>query len=182
MKLFYEKMGDQPFKLTVRPGKNNLGTGDSKSSVSFDPVRQPAANSQVAQKSEVSPQAATTAPSFKPQGPNVNTSGVGSQVATSSDLPRLNTTDTSFKPGGPSRSDMQQRDASMANVIAPKLDGMGKILSESLETQKEGVGVLKKILESLGNKEEPQKTPNVSAGKVKPETSTSVPVPQRRNF
>ena len=179
MKLFHEKMADAPFTLVVRPGKNNTAASDPKAGVSFDPVRQPAAS---AAKPEASQPQSQQMPSVKTQGPRASASQAPS-TATSSDLPRLNTTQSSIRPGGPTQKDMQQRDAAMADVIAPKLDGLSTVLGDSLIVHREGVGVLKKILEAVGGKaEQKPEAVKAPAPKVRAETSSTVPVPQRRNF
>lgn len=178
MQLFYEKMQDQPFTLIVRNGKNNVAaTGDK--SVNLDAMRQPTVNATVAPKQEIPPQAATPTASFKPQGPRTTTPGSG--VATSTDLPRYNSTSTSLSTT-PTSADMQQRDAAVSSVIAPKIDSIANTLLKSFEVQTDGVKVLREILGTLQGSGQPEKAaPQVNAGKAIPQTSTSVPVPQRRS-
>jgi hypothetical protein len=180
MKLFHEKLAEAPFTLTVRAGKNNTAASDPKAAVSFDPVRQPAAGA--AAKPEASQPQAVQATSTKTQAPRVNTNQTPG-VATSTDLPRLNSTLTSIRPGSPSQKDMQQRDAAMSDVIAPKLDGLNTVLGESLVVHREAVGVLKDILKAVGGKaEQKPEAAKAPAPKVRAETSSTVPVPQRRNY
>ena len=77
---------------------------------------------------------------------------------------------------------MQQRDAAMSATIAPQIEGMANTLLKSLEVQTSGVDVLRQILATMSVKSESEKTPSVSANKLKPETSTTVPVPQKRSY
>ena len=181
MHLFHEKMGGQPFTLIVRGSKNAMTAVDGKSSVSLDPMRQSTASGTATPTpATVQPSQAATQ-SFTPQT-KVNTGVVGSAPAPTSDLPRLNKTDTGFSPTSPSKSDMQQRDAAMTATIAPQIEGMANTLLKSLEVQTSGVDVLRQILTALGSKEEPQKSAPVSVNKLKPEASTSVPVPRKRSY
>lgn len=178
MQLFHEKMADQPFTLIIRGGKNAVATGDK--SVNLDAMRQPTVNAAVAPKQEITPQTSIPTASFKPQGPR-STATAAAPVATSTDLPRLNSTNTSLNVV-PTKSDMQQRDAAVSSVIAPKIDGMANTLLQSLEVQTSGVGVLREILGALKGSTQPEKAPSAETGKLKPQTSTTVPVPQRRTF
>ena len=183
MQLFDEKMGGQPFTLIIRGSKNALATtGDSKSSMSLDPMRNSNASGTATPAPTTAQPSQTATQGFTPQGPKVTT-GVTGAPATSSDLPRLNKTDTGFSAStSPSKSDMQQRDAAMSATIAPQIEGMANTLLKSLEVQTSGVDVLRQILATMSGKSESEKTPSVSANKLKPETSTTVPVPQKRSY
>jgi hypothetical protein len=173
MQLFYEKMQGMDFTLIIRPGKNNLGTSDKKAGMSFDPVRQPQVNT--TPQPGVSPSASTSA--FTPTATRANTTSV--PMATSADLPRA-TTVGGFVPGGPTKADMKGRDAAISETIAPKLDGMSDLLSKSLGVQSDSLGVLKQIATALAGSVA-DKTQSVSANKVRAQTDTPVPVPQRRS-
>ncbi|BAW19017.1 hypothetical protein [Ralstonia phage RP12] len=174
MQLFNEKMQDMPFTLIIRPGKGGLGTGDSKANVSFDPVRGPA-------NTGAQPGAGNGMPAVRKQSSAAG-GGYADSVATGSDLPRYNTTSTGLNTGGPTRADMRGRDAAMSDTIGPKLDNVANTLSKIADSSDQGVGVLRQILAVMKGKGDGDKPPSVSANKVRPETDTSVPVPQRRNF
>ena len=183
MKLFQEKMGGNPFTLVVRGGKNATPSADNRSTMSFDPVRKPIINATVAPKQEDTPAVTVQQPKFTPQSPRSSASTA--QAAATTDLPRLSTTNTSMNLRGPSKEDMRGRDEAMSAVIAPRLEGIATILTDSLGIQKQSRDALLKILEAFEKKEgtAPQSTPTPqgSASKVKPMSSTDVPIPQRRN-
>lgn len=176
MQLFNEKMGENEFTLIIRGGKN---TTYSDASVNLDKVRQPTVNTGVTPNAAGAPQA--TSPTFTPTGPRVNPN-VQPSGEVKSDLPRLSSTDTSMGKWGPTKEDMQRRDEAVSSVIAPKIDGMSKTLNGLLGSQQEGVRVLYQILDKIGgDKATPAKAATATTGKVKADTTTSVPVPQRRN-
>lgn len=175
MRLFHEKMQDMPFTLVIRPGKNNLGTSDTKPGVSFDPVRsKPSADA-----ASATPQ--STVPAFKPTGPAATAGAPG--ATPTSDLPRMATTTRGFAPGGPSKADMQARDAAISDTIAPKIDSVVNTLLKSLDVQTSGLAVLKDILTAVQGSASAasEKPSSVSTNKIRPQTDSSVPVPQRRS-
>lgn len=176
MKLFYEKMQDMPFQLEIRPGKGGLGTGDSKPSVSFDAVRPKIGSSDA----QVSSSSTNNVASFAPKS-SAPASGQA-PLASSSDLPRYNTTTTSIAPGGPTKTDMQKRDEAMQGAVGPKLDSMNGTLTKQLDVLSEIRDLLKnKSVTTTTAATEPEKAPPVSSNKVRPQTDTTVPVPQRRS-
>lgn len=182
MKLFHEKMGNQPFTLTVRAGKNNPAMEAVKPAVNFDPVRAPA----VATAETSSKVPAMPAVNFKPTAGVATTLSPEAPVAAPI-MPRLNPTVTSFSLGSPSKAEMQNRDQAISAVIAPKLDTIATTLDKSLKAHESGVDLLKKILEEMktGKKVEAatESSDRPSPGlKIKPVTNTTVPVPQRRNY
>lgn len=170
MKMFHEKMGNQPFKLTIRQGK--VDTAAPAATVNFDPVRTTSTPSDVKVNTPVTPAFTPTA-----SVPNADN-------AAAPTLPRINSTMTSFNPGSPSKAEMQQRDKSMSDSISPQLDAMTKILRDGTNASISSAETLKKILEALKAKETQASTPEpatTNANKLRPMTNTDVPIPQRRN-
>lgn len=184
MKLFYEKMQDMPFTLIVRNGQGAATPADASGKVSFDPVRGPAAGAATA---TTATPGTPSMPAFKPQATpaaNPNT-GYGSSAGDSAPaVPRLNTTTTSLSQGAPTKAEMRGRDAAISDAIGPKIDGMSNNLQKIADSSNATVDILRDIAATLKGQADagPSKTPSVASAKVRPETTTEVPVKQRRSY
>lgn len=169
MAMFHEKMGKQPFKLTIRQGQVSTSPAPSQPKVNFAPVRAASAAPD-----------ATSAPAM----PAVNFKAGAPSDSGEQPIPRMGSTMTSFKPGAPSSREMQMRDQSISDSIGPKLDGMNKVMSSIAGTSQASATALEeivKILRAKNNIPEPAASSSAPA-KVSPVSDTKVPVSMRRNF
>lgn len=181
MKLFMEKMGGQPFTLTIRQGKVPAPTAadQSKTGVNFDPVRASGSGAEVATKAAptvaFTPSAtATASPASTPDTP-------AKEAPT---LPRMNPTMSSFTPGSPSKDEMRSRDRAISELLAPSLDKFGGVIERGAKAQEGSLQVLKEILATM-KKEKPEAAstePSSGGMKAKPVTNTDTPIPQKRKY
>jgi hypothetical protein len=163
---------------TGTPPSTATDTG-TKSSVSMDGLRAPAITASVAPKE--TPTGGN--PSFVPQMPK--TTATTAPTVTGSSIPTLSKTDSSVSTGNPSKLEMQQRDSAMSSVIAPKMDKVTGLLENSLTEHQETTRLLRLILQGMGKGglNGGQDAPaSQASSKVKPMSTSEVPVPQRRTI
>lgn len=176
MNLFYEKMADRPFTLVIRGSRNAMASTEDQT-VNLESMRKSSGYNASVQGSQT-----LSAPIITSSESKKSVSGK-TRPGDSIPLPLYNTTDRGVSTAEPSKKDMERRDIAMSSVIAPKIDGIANTLSSILGSSNDGVVVLREILGVLKSEgKEPRKTSSATTGKAKPETTTRVPVPQRRSF
>ena len=148
--------------------------------VNFNPARA-SAGPAITGTAKVAESKAMPAVAFDPKGPE--SKKTVSTAAPVSDIPRLNSTDASFGQWGPTKKDMQERDAAMANVIAPKLDDVANALKGGLFDPKSNESYLLQIVKLLKSERQVASAPTTASDtRAKPITDTKVPVETRRNY
>lgn len=174
MAMFHEKMGKQPFKLTIRQGQVNTSPVPSQPKVNFTPVRE-----------------AGTTPDVGavPKMPTVNVTPAVAPTPNPAvvPIPRMGSTMSSFSPGAPTSREMQMRDQSISDAIGPKLDSISKMMSTLTGTSKSSADSLIEIVKILKAKN--TTTEAVASAdkapvpaKVSPVSDTNVPVSMRRKY
>lgn len=169
MNMFHEKMGKQPFKLTIRQGQVNTSPAPNQPKVDFTPVR------------TASP--ATESTSAAPTMPAVNFK-TGTVAPTPNEpIPRMNSTMTSFKPGSPSSREMQMRDQSISDSIGPKLDTISKVMDAIAGSSKSSAESLMEVVRLLKAKNDAAAIPDTKVpAKIAPVSDTRVPVSMKRSY